>query len=79
MGQSQKQWLTGKKEGKTKIQNFKYLKNKKSFLDEIVFGGTIFHSILGEIINVFIFVYKNVKMAITLAGLLSEDEKNGFF
>ena len=26
-----------KKEGKTKIQKFKYLKNEKSFLDEIKF------------------------------------------
>ena len=32
---SLKQWLTGKKEGKTKIQKFKYLKNEKSFLDEM--------------------------------------------
>ena len=31
----------GKKEGKTKIQKFKYLKNEKSFLDEI---KNIFHS-----------------------------------
>ena len=30
-----------KKEGKTKIQKFKYLKNEKSFLDEI---KNIFHS-----------------------------------
>ena len=30
-----------KKEGKTKIQKFEYLKNKKSFLDEI---KNIFHS-----------------------------------
>ena len=30
-----KQWLKGKKEGKTEIQNFEYLENKKSFLDEI--------------------------------------------
>ena len=30
-----KQWLTGrKKEGKTEIQKFEYLENKKSFLDE---------------------------------------------
>ena len=37
---SLKQWLTGGKEGKTEIQNFEYLKNKKSFSDEI----NIFHS-----------------------------------
>ena len=30
-----KQWLTGKKEGKMKIQKFEYLENEKSFLDEI--------------------------------------------
>ena len=30
-----------KKEGKAKIQKFKYLKNEKSFLDEI---KNIFHS-----------------------------------
>ena len=35
LDQPLKQWLTGKKEGKTKIQKFKYLKNEKSFLDEI--------------------------------------------
>ena len=31
----------GQKEGKTKIQKFKYLKNEKSFLDEM---KNIFHS-----------------------------------
>ena len=36
-----KQWLTGEKEGKTKIQKFEYLENKNSFLDEI---RNIFHS-----------------------------------
>ena len=41
LDQPLKQWLTGKKEGKTKIQKFKYLKNEKSFLDEI---KNIFHS-----------------------------------
>ena len=30
-----KQWLTGKKEGKMKMQKFEYLDNEKSFLDEI--------------------------------------------
>ena len=35
LNQPLKQWLTGKKEGKTKIQKFKYLKNEKGFLDEI--------------------------------------------
>ena len=35
-----KQWLTGKTEGKTEIQKFEYLENKKSFLDEI---KNIFH------------------------------------
>ena len=36
-----KQWLTGEKEGKTEIQRFEYLENKKSFLDEIkdMFGS----------------------------------------
>ena len=33
LNQPLKQWLTGKKEGKTKIQKFEYLQNKKSFLD----------------------------------------------
>ena len=42
-----KQWLTGRKEGKTEIQKFQYLENKKSFLDEIksifiVFEGLSF-------------------------------------
>ena len=41
LNQPLKQWLTGKKEGKTKIQKFKYLKNEKGFLDEI---KNIFHS-----------------------------------
>ena len=36
-----KQWLTGKKGGKTEIQTFEYLENKKSFLDAI---KNIFHS-----------------------------------
>ena len=36
-----KQWLTVKKEGETKIQKFKYLKNEKSFVNEI---KNIFHS-----------------------------------
>ena len=44
MGQPLKQWLT---EGKTKIQTFKYLKNEKSFLDEI---KNIFHSFWRAII-----------------------------
>ena len=35
LDQPLKQWLTGKKEGKTKIQKFKNLKNEKSFLDEL--------------------------------------------
>ena len=30
-----KQWLTGKKDGKMGIQKFEYLKNEKSFLDEM--------------------------------------------
>ena len=39
--------MTGKKEGKTKIQKFEYLGNEKSFLDEIknifiVFKGLSF-------------------------------------
>ena len=37
-----------KKEGKTKIQKFEYLKNKKSFLDEI---KNIFHSFRRAIIS----------------------------
>ena len=41
LNQPLRQWLTGKKEGKMKIQKFKYLKNEKSFLDEI---ENIFHS-----------------------------------
>ena len=35
-----KQWLTGRKRGKMEIPKFEYLKNKKSFLDEI---KNIFH------------------------------------
>ena len=30
-----KQWLTGKKEGKMRIQKFENLENVKNFLDEI--------------------------------------------
>ena len=30
-----KQWLTERKRGKREIPKFEYLKNKKSFLDEI--------------------------------------------
>ena len=40
LDQPLKQWLTGKKEGKSKIQKFEYLENEKSFLDEI---KNIFH------------------------------------
>ena len=36
-----KQWLTGKKEGDTKMQNFEYLEKEKNFLGEI---KNIFHS-----------------------------------
>ena len=35
VNQPLKQWLMGQKEGKTEIQKFEYLENKKSFLDEI--------------------------------------------
>ena len=35
LGSSSKAIADGKKEGKTKIQKFEYLDNKKSFLDEI--------------------------------------------
>ena len=35
MDQPLKQWRQAKKEGKTKIQKFQYLKNKINFLDEI--------------------------------------------
>ena len=35
LNQPLKEWLTGKKEGKTKIQKFEYFENKKSFLDQI--------------------------------------------
>ena len=35
LDQPLKQWLTGKKERKTKIQNFEYLENEKSLLHEI--------------------------------------------
>ena len=41
LDQPLKQWLTWEKRGKTKIQKFKYLMNKNSFLDEI---KNIFHS-----------------------------------
>ena len=42
-----KQWLTGKKEVKTKIHKFEYLEKEKSFLDEI---KNIFHSFRRAII-----------------------------
>ena len=35
MDQPLKQWLTGEKEGKTKIQNLEYIEKEKSLLDEI--------------------------------------------
>ena len=35
LAQPLKQWLTRKRERKTKTLKFKYLKNEKSFLDEI--------------------------------------------
>ena len=35
LNQPLKQWLTGKKRGKTKIQIFEYLENEKGLLDEI--------------------------------------------
>ena len=41
LNQPLKEWLTGKKEGKTNIQKFEYLENAKSFLDEI---KNFFHS-----------------------------------
>ena len=44
---SLKQWPTEKKGGKTAIQKFEYLENKKSFLDKI---KTIFHNYLRAII-----------------------------
>ena len=47
LDQPLKQWLKGKKEGKTEIQKFEYLEHEKSFLDEI---KNIFHSFLSAII-----------------------------
>ena len=47
LDQPLKQQLTGKNEGKMKMQKFKYLKNEKSFLDEI---KNIFHCFWGTII-----------------------------
>ena len=41
LDQPLKQWLTGRKKGKTEIQKLEYLENKNSFLDEI---RNIFHS-----------------------------------
>ena len=41
LDQPVKQWLTGRKEGKTDIQKLEYLENEKSFLDEM---KNIFHS-----------------------------------
>ena len=41
LGSTSKAMAGREKEGKTKIQKFKYLKNEKSFLDEI---KNIFHS-----------------------------------
>ena len=43
LDQPLKQWLTGKKKGKTEIQKLEYLENEKSFLDEI---KNIFHSFM---------------------------------
>ena len=45
--QPQKQWLTGKKEAKTKIHKFEYFEKEKSFSDEI---ENIFHSFRRAII-----------------------------
>ena len=42
-----KQWLTGKKEGKTEMQKCEYLENKNNFLDRI---KSIFHNYLRAII-----------------------------
>ena len=42
-----KQWPTGKKRGKMEMQKFGYLKNEKSFLDEM---KNIFHNHLRTII-----------------------------
>ena len=42
-----KLWLTGNKEGKAEIQKLEYLKEEKSFLDEI---KSIFHNYLRAII-----------------------------
>ena len=47
LDQTLRQWLTGKKEGKTKIQKFEYLDNEKSFLDEI---KSIFRNYLSTVI-----------------------------
>ena len=35
LDQPLKQWLTGKKEEKTKIEKFEYLQTEKSFLEEM--------------------------------------------
>ena len=40
--------MTGKKEGKTKIQKFEYLGNEKSFLDEIKNIFIVFKLSFGE-------------------------------
>ena len=47
LDQPVKQWLTGRKEGKTDIQKLEYLENEKSFLDEM---KNIFHSFWRAII-----------------------------
>ena len=41
LDQALMQWLTGRKRSENGIQKFEYLKNEKSFLDEI---KNIFHS-----------------------------------
>ena len=59
-----RQWSTGKKEGKTKIQKFEYLKNEKRFLDEI---KRIFHNYLRAIYIIWSFIpVFNIKNNISL-------------
>ena len=45
MDQALKQWLTGRKQGKWKHKNLKYLENEKSLLDKIKTSFIVFEGL----------------------------------
>ena len=45
MDQALEQWLTGRKKGKMKTQEIKYLENKKNFLDELKTSAIVFEGL----------------------------------